>query len=306
MKKVSIVVPCYNESSSIVILKNKLDEEIKGYQLEFLFIDDGSTDDTLKMFNMLSEQDKRFKFISFSRNFGHQNALKAGIDNADGDCLITMDADMQHNPAVIVEMLGKWEEGYDIVYTIVKSQKSLPFFKRTASRIFNRLFSYLSDSSGPAIGSDFRLIDRKIADILKSDFQEFFLFYRGIIGWIGYNQYALEYIPENRIAGESKYSNKKMFSFALNGITSFSTKPLRIITILGLIISSFAFLYGIYALYIFFFTDKAITGWSSVILSILLIGGLQLVFLGIIGEYIGKLFFEIKRRPNYLIKTKNF
>lgn len=306
MSIISIIVPCFNEAPNISALKNALDNVLKDFELEFLFIDDGSTDNTLDILKLISAKDDRVKYISFSRNFGHQNALKAGIDNANGDCLISMDADMQHKPEIIIEMLEKWKEGYDIVFTIPENDHSLPFLKRFTSKVFYTFFSYFSNTESKHIGSDFRLMDRKIADVLKSDFSEYFLFYRGIISWMGYKQFGIHYKPGKRIYGKSKYSYNKMCRLASDGITSFSIKPLRFITFAGIMVSALAFLYGLYALYIAFFTDKAITGWTSVILSVLFIGGLQLLFLGVIGEYLGKMFFEIKKRPNYLIKSKNF
>ncbi|MDD3876089.1 MAG: glycosyltransferase family 2 protein [Bacteroidales bacterium] len=301
---ISVIIPCYNECGNLIALKAALDKVLTPYKKEYLFIDDGSTDGTLDEIKILAESDMNVKYISLSRNFGHQNALKAGIDHAKGDCLITMDADFQHQPEIILEMLQKWQDGYEIVYTIKNSSKNISCFKRFSALVYNKLFSLLSDSPNANLGADFRLIDRKIADILKNDFNEFHLFYRGLISWIGFNSYALNYTPERRLTGRSKYSYKRMGNFAVDGITSFSIKPLRIATLVGFIISSFAFFYGLYALYISFFTDKAITGWASVILSILFIGGIQLLFLGVIGEYLGKMFFEVKKRPHYLIKQK--
>jgi len=304
MQTVSIIIPCYNEASNIEAIKEAIERIIINYTLEFIFIDDGSTDNSLSILKDLAKDDKRIKYISFSRNFGHQYAIKAGIDHATGDCVVTMDADLQHKPEVVLQMLEKWQQGFDIVYTVKNNTNNLPFFKKITARLFNTLFHYLADGHASLPGADFRLIDKHIAEILKTDFQEYHLFYRGIIGWIGFKQHAINYTPEKRLSGRTKYSYKKMGNFAADGITSFSIKPLRMVTLSGLFISIFAFAYGLYALYISFFTTQAITGWTSVILSILIIGGLQLLFLGVIGEYLGKMFFEIKKRPHYLIKEK--
>jgi len=307
MLKLSLVIPCFNESQNIAKVFSMLDFELSTYTREYIFIDDGSTDSTLKEIEALARLNNHVKYISLSRNFGHQNALKAGIDNASGACVITMDADFQHPPHLIPDMIKKWEQGADIVCAIAEYDKSVSFFKKITSKFFYRIFSFVSDLKVKQyMSSDFRLLDRKIVDILKAEFDEYFLFYRGIIGWIGFKQDVIFYKPSKRYFGKTKYSYNKMCSLAFNGITSFSIKPLRLITYTGVFISLLSFLYGIYALYIAFFTNKAITGWTSVILSILIIGGLQLFFLGIIGEYLGKLFFEIKKRPQYLIKSKNF
>ncbi len=306
MIKLSVIIPCYNEYQNISAVAQLLDSLLVAYTREYIFIDDGSTDDTLKEIEALAKENDYVKYISFSRNFGHQNALKAGIDYASGDCIITMDADFQHPPHLILDMINKWEKGSDIVCAIAEYDNSVSFAKRTTSKLFYRIFSFISDSKTEHLGADFRLMDRKIADILKAEFKEFFLFYRGIIGWVGFRQDFLYYKPSKRNFGKSKYTYNKMCSLALNGITSFSVKPLRFITYTGIFISILSFLYGIYALYIALFTDRAVTGWTSVILSVLIIGGLQLFFMGIIGEYLGKLFYEIKNRPHYLIKSKNF
>lgn len=306
MKLVSVIIPCYNESENISALVRTFEKLPEKYNYEIIFIDDGSTDTTLQEIIKAADTYSNLKYVSFSRNFGHQNALKAGFDNASGDCVVMMDADLQHTSATVNLMLEKWEEGFEIVLAKDNVQHTTSFLKKITSKLFYKFFAALSGISQAFMGSDFRLVDRSVVNILVNNINEYHLFYRGIMGWLGFRQCVVEYSSLKRLHGKTKYSLKKMVSLALNGTTSFTVKPLRLITLTGFIISFFSFCYGIYAMYVFLFTDKAITGWTSVILSILLIGGLQLFFLGIIGEYLGKMFFEVKKRPHYLVRAKNF
>jgi len=302
---ISIVVPCYNEEGNIEVLYNKITTCLPNKTIEFVFVDDNSNDSTLDIIENLAQKDNAIKFISFSRNFGHQNALKAGLDNATGDCVISMDADLQHPPELLQSLINKWQEGYDIVYTLRKDEENTSFFKRVTASLFYRLMNRFSEVEIKQGSADFRLLDRKIVNILKHDFSEFHLFYRGLISWIGFKQIGIEYIPNKRFSGTTKYSVSKMFSFALNGITSFSIKPLKLAVLLGVFISFLSFCYALYVLYVAFFTDATIEGWTSVIFSVLFIGGINMILLGIIGEYIGKLYIESKNRPYYLIKSSN-
>jgi len=303
--KISIVIPSYNEEGNILEITNRLKLELEKYSsYEIIFIDDGSLDGSLKLFEKLHDEDNRVNFISLSRNFGHQNALKAGLDFATGDCIISMDADLQHPTELIPQLIEKWKEGYEIVYTKRLVDKKLPLFKRTSSAFFYKIINLLSDTKIEDGTADFRLIDKSVSSIF-SDMKENDLFIRGLMKWMGFKQYCIEYLPNERFSGTSKYSVRKMFKFATRGITSFSVKPLYLSTLLGLIISILAFTYGIYALYVGLFTDRAVSGWSSVIISVLFIGGLQLMMMGIIGEYIGKLFMQAKGRPQYIIRKKS-
>lgn len=302
---ISIIIPCYNEENNIELLYRRINEQLPGDLYECIFIDDGSTDNTLNVIKQLAEQNNPVKYLSFSRNFGHQNALKAGIDYALGDCIIMMDADLQHPPGLIPEMIKKWKEGFDIVYTLRKDTDNLPFFKKQTSQLFYKIINYLSDIKVEKGAADYRLLDRKVADVFKYDFPEYFLFIRGLTSWVGFRQFAIVYIPQERHSGKSKYSLFKMVAFALYGITSLSMKPLRLATILGITVSILSFLYGIYALVMSIFTNNTIHGWTSTILTILFIGGIQMFLLGIIGEYLGKLFFEVKKRPQYILKDTN-
>jgi len=301
----SVVIPIYNEELNIVELNSRIGlalGNVKNY--EIIFVDDGSTDGTLQMIKNLADGNSRIKFLSFSRNFGHQNALRAGLEFATGDCVVSMDGDLQHPPELIVRMIEKWQEGFEIVYTIRKDCEKISFIKRKTANIFYKLMSTLSDVNIPQGAADFRLLDKKIVEIIMK-MNENNLFLRGLVSWVGFNQFAIEYEPEARFAGKTKYSLRKMISLAINGITSFSIKPLRLATILGSVIAVFSFIYGFYAIYIKVFTDEAMSGWTSLLVSVLFLAGIQLLTFGIMGEYIGKLFMESKRRPSFIIKEKN-
>lgn len=302
---VSIVIPAFNEAGNIEQLVKKLRDTLMDYHhYEILFVDDGSDDKTLEILKALCRRYNRVRYISLSRNFGHQNALKAGLDHAVGDCVITMDADMQHPPYLIPQLITKWQEGYEVVYTIRLDDHRVSFLKRKTSNLFYKLMNWLSDIHIPKGTADFRLLDRSVVDVLK-DTKEYHLFIRGITAWVGFRQYALEYAPDERYSGKSKYTVKRMAGFALTGITSFSLKPLRLSILLGLFFAVLAFAYGVYAILTKLLTDQAVPGWASVLASVLFIGGIQLIVLGIIGEYIGKLVMESKQRPHYVIKEKS-
>lgn len=300
--KISIVVPLFNEQENIEALYNELLPVLVSSDLsyEVIFVNDGSSDNSWEVINNLHALNKKVKGISFSRNFGHQSALRAGISYAEGDCIISMDADLQHPPVLIREMVGKWKEGFDIVYTQREKDKNLPAFKKITSNLFYKLMNYLSDVHIEDGTADFRLIDRKVADLLKSS-EEINIFLRGYISWIGFKQFKIVYKPSERNAGLTKYNPGKMFNLAMNGITSFSVKPLRFSIVLGGIVSFIAFVYALYAISLTLFTDRAIQGWTSILVSVLFLGGIQLIVLGIIGEYLGKLFLQSKHRPDYII-----
>ncbi len=271
------------------------------HEYEILFIDDGSKDSTLEILRKLNSDNRKINFLSFSRNFGHQNALRAGTRRADGDCIISIDGDLQHPPELIPDLINKWIEGYDIVYTIRKDGKKIPVLKKVTSRLFYKLMNAISDINLQHGEADFRLLDKNAAAELNN-LNENALFFRGMVKWLGFNQTGIEYIPDDRKWGKTKYSRKKMFDLAISGITSFSIKPLRVSIIIGISIAFLSLLYGLYALYIKFFTDNSIEGWASVFFMVTFIGGIQLIILGIIGEYIGNIFLESKKRPHYIIK----
>lgn len=304
-KKVAFVIPVCNEAENIpkliAALKKSMDQLSYIYTLNF--IDDGSTDYSLDVLKAQSHIYSNVFYISLSRNFGHQNALKAGLDTVEGDCMIMMDADMQHPPELIPALLKKWEEGFDIVYTIRKDHRETPLLKRKTSNLFYQFVNSLSDIELEEGTADFRLLDKKVVTVFRS-LHESDLFLRGLVKWMGYRQIGIEYEPGIRTEGKSKYTVKKMIRFALQGITSFSTKPLYIAVYLGFVFSLVALLYIPYILYSFYF-GHTISGWSSIIVTIAFFSGLQLMILGIIGIYIGKLFMQSKQRPHYIVKESN-
>ena len=303
---VSIIIPVYNEEGNISLIVDKIHNTFLSLQfdVELIFIDDGSTDQTLNDIKKIAHSKSDIFYISFSRNFGHQNALKAGIDLSRGDCVISMDGDLQHPPELIPELLTKWQEGYDIVYTIRKEDKNLPAFKRKSSNYFYNLMNKMSDIELESGTADFRLVDKSVANIM-SNFTESDLFWRGLVKWLGFKQIGIEYHPSERQIGASKYTLKTMLQFAMKGITSFSVKPLTIAIYLGFSFSLLSLLYIPYVL-ISEYMGIAVSGWGSTIVTIVFFGGLQLMILGIIGTYLGKLFMQSKQRPHYIIKEKNF
>ncbi len=304
-KKISIVIPVCNEKGNIPTMVNALQQVMQPlpYLYSITYVDDGSDDDTLDRVKEFARQFDNIFFISFSRNFGHQNALKAGFDFSDGDAVITMDGDMQHPPELIPVLIEQWEQGNDIVYTIRNDHQDMPLMKRKTSTIFYNLLNRLSDIELESGTADFRLMDKKVVEIFRN-FKEADLFWRGLVKWLGFKQMGIEYQPAERREGKSKYTYKKMMQLALRGITSFSLKPLAIATYLGFTFSALSLLYIPYVLFSLWF-ERTISGWASMIVTIAFFGGLQLMILGIIGMYLGKLFMQSKERPHYIIKESN-
>lgn len=301
--KISVIIPVFNESGNIIPLTTKLNKILNEFpNRQILFIDDGSTDDTLQILRQLHQQDNRIQYISFSRNFGHQHALRCGIEHADGNCVISMDGDLQHPPDLIPEMIKKWQEGFDIVYTQRIEEQGIKSFKKITSALFYKLMNSLSDVTIEPGTADFRLLDARVASLIRNSHEQN-LFIRGFVSWLGFKQYKITYSAAPRHSGTTKFSFRKMLSFALNGITSFSIKPLRFSIFAGIFISIMAFVYAMYAIILYLFNpEKAVPGWASVLVSVLFIGGIQLLFLGVLGEYLGKLFMQAKQRPGYVIK----
>jgi dolichol-phosphate mannosyltransferase len=305
--EISIVIPTYCEEGNIVELYEQLQLELSKIDVqsfEIIYVNDGSHDDSLRNIKELTTKDERVKFIHFSRNFGHQNALRAGLDFAKGDAVISMDADLQHPPELISTLIEHWRAGNKVVYTKRKDTNDLSFFKKLTSKMFYKLVNYLSETKLEEGTADFRLLDRSVVEALKN-FNENNLFYRGIIPGLGFKQHGLEYIPNERFSGNTKYTFSKMVRFALTGITSSSAKPLYFSIYLGAFLALCSFFYALYAIYVSIFTTEAVAGWTSTIASILFIGGIQLMMLGIVGIYLGKLFSESKKRPNYIIEESN-
>lgn len=301
---ISIVIPSYNEEGNIRLIFEEIKKiwEGESHDLQIIYVNDGSSDQTEQYIKDLAAEKEEVEFISFSKNFGHQAALKAGLDHASGDCVISMDADLQHPPSLIPKMIEYWRNGYDVVYTQRKEDQGISLFKKLTSKIFYQLMRRLSGVPIEEGTADFRLLDRKVVEVIKASSDKY-IFIRGLVPWMGFRQKKIEYQAGERHSGQTKYTLKKMTSFAVNGITSFSTKPLRLATLLGIIISLLSFLYALYAVFIYFFDERAISGWASLLISVLFIGGIQLIILGIIGEYIGKIYMQLKDRPMYIIKN---
>ena len=304
-KLVSIVIPAYNEEDNLVVIVERLENIFKNlpYRFEVIVVDDGSKDKTLAVIKTMALAKPNIYYIEFSRNFGHQPALKAGLDQAQGDCVISLDADLQHPPELITQMLEKWQEGFEVVYTRRQEDKSLSLKKRKTSALYYKLLNVLSDIEIEPGTADFRLLDKKVVDVFR-DFHENEPFIRGLIKWLGFKQYAIDYTPGVRYSGASKYNLAKMMRLAIHGVTSFSIKPLYTAVYLGFIFSLLSLLYIPYVLHAFY-VGKEVDGWASMIMTIVFFGGLQLIILGIIGIYIGKMFLQSKNRPNYIIRSSN-
>jgi glycosyltransferase involved in cell wall biosynthesis len=304
--KVSIIIPVYNESANIRLVYEELMTVFSRlpYAYEIIFIDDGSTDDSLEFIKEISISNPKVYFIELSRNFGHQNALKAGLDIASGDSVISMDCDLQHPPEIVEQLLEKWKEGYDVVYTRRNDDKKLPWLKRKTSSIFYLLLDKISDLKLEKGTADFRLINRKVLNAF-SHLNESELFIRGLIKWAGFRQIAIDYDPRERHAGESKYNLKKMLSFAVMGITSFSVRPLRLIALLGLTLFLLSMILVPYAL-ISYFIGYTVSGWTSLMITIIFFGSLQLLMIGIMGLYLSKVVIQSKQRPLYFIRDTNY
>lgn len=304
-KLVSIVIPAFNEDENIPKIVGVVERLFStlSYRYEIILVADGCTDNTMESIEKLIETNKQVYFIELSRNFGHQLALKAGLDHANGDCVISMDCDLQHPAEIIPELLAKWEAGYEVVYTIRQEDKKLPMSKRVTSNLFYKTINSLSDVEIETGSADFRLLDINVVSVIKN-FHENEPFLRGLVKWVGFKNISIPYYPNQRYCGTSKYSLKKMIRFALQGVTSFSVRPLYGAIYLGFIFSMLSVMYLPYVLYAFH-TGEEVSGWASTIMTIVFFGGLQLIILGIIGIYVGKMFMQVKSRPNYIIRSTN-
>jgi polyisoprenyl-phosphate glycosyltransferase len=298
---ISLIVPAFNEEENLPVLVHRLMAVMQPYgNYEILIVDDGSTDQSRYVLRQLSVAYPVVRFLSFSRNFGHQMALRAGYANARGEAVICLDADLQHPPELIPTLIQKWLDGFEVVYTIRQADPSLSWFKRTTSKRFYSLLRSVSNLEIEDGAADFRLLDRKVVDTINQ-FKENDLFLRGAISWVGFRQCRILYTPAARYAGQSKYSFQKMLKLAAMGITSFSTRPLYLSVLLGFCMSLFATLFGAEVLYEYFFTDATVSGWTTLVVLMALIGGVQFIMIGIIGVYLGKTFVEVKGRPAYII-----
>ena len=303
ISKLSIVIPCYNEAGNLKRLISDILESIEEntFNLEIIVIDDGSKDNTYHILKELSKTNKAIQGYSLSRNFGHQIALFAGLEKATGDAILTMDADLQHPPEIIPLLIEKYNEGYDIVNTKRAYDPSTSRFKKLSSKWFYIFMNKISDVYIEPDSSDFRIMSRESLNALLK-LREQDRFTRGLIQWIGFNQTIVPYTTNKRFAGTSSYTLAKMIKFAISGVTSMSSKPLRLSLYLGMIFVFIGLLYGCYVLYKYFL-GVTFPGWTSILISVLLIGGIQLLILSIIGEYVAKIFNEAKSRPLYFIKA---
>lgn len=306
MKRLTVVCPAYNEEEGITTFYEALKAElakISGcYATDILFVVDGGNDGTFGILEALAKRDSNVRVIKFSRNFGHQMALLAGLDHATGDIVITMDSDLQHPPEIIPELLAEYEKGNDIVYTVRTGTEGGSVIRRFAGRMFYRFFQLISDLPMNENVADFRLTSRRVVDVLKNDLRERTLFLRGLVSWVGFRQVPVYFTAKRRFAGESHYSFSKLVGFAILGAVSFSKKPLRLATYVGFAFALFGFFFAILTTVQYFIGNVFPAGWATVTVLLSIFSGTQLIFLGILGEYIGVIFDEAKARPHYIIE----
>lgn len=306
--KFSVVVPVYNEEKVLPETYRRLKAVMEGLaeSYEIIFVNDGSSDRTMPILDQLCEHDRHIRIIDFAKNFGHQTAITAGMDYADGDAVVVIDADLQDPPELIPRMIDRWREGYDVVYGKRKERKGETFFKRVSAAMFYRLMRRMTEVDIPVDTGDFRLIDRRVCDALKS-IKERNRYIRGIISWLGFKQIGVEFAREERFAGETKYPLKKMLKFAFDAITSFSFKPLKLSSYLGMTLSLCSIAYLMFVVWLKLFTDRTVAGWASSMVISLFFNGVVLMMLGIAGEYIGRIYDETKGRPLYVVRrVRNF
>ena len=302
--KISIILPVLNEEGNIAPIYNKIRGVFSGsdYLYELIFVVDGdSSDRSEEIISGIIEKDHNVKLLVFTRNFGHMAALIAGFNYCTGDAAITMDSDLQHPPELIPELIKKWQEGYSIVNTLREDKDQKSIFKKYTSIFFYRLFSWFSEIPLESGSADYRLVDRRVIDKINT-LEEHDIFLRGMIHWLGFSSFSVAYRPHDRFQGQSKYSVRKLLRFAINGITSFSVKPLKLVTFAGFFISALTFIYLIITIYYALFYKIEVSGWASLMICVLFLGGIQLISIGILGEYVGKIFIETKKRPRYVVR----
>lgn len=307
MKKVSILIPAYNEQESLRLLYERLCVLMDAhpqYRWEVLFVNDGSRDNTLALLVQLRERDSRIHYIDLSRNYGKEVAMLAGFDYVTGDCMVIMDADLQHPPELVAEMLRYWEEGYDDVYAKRRTRGKESFLRKMFTKLFYATLHKAAHLPIQQDTGDFRLLDRVCINALKQ-LRESQRYTKGMFSWIGFRKRELLFDQQDRVAGQSKWSFFKLLNLAVEGITSFTVAPLRIASISGAIVSLLAFIYGIYILVKNLIYDDPVDGFPTIMVTILFLGGVQLLTIGIIGEYLGRVFNETKNRPVYFVKSHN-
>ncbi len=301
---ISVVVPVYDEEGNVEELARRVARIMASVEgtpaYELIFVNDGSKDGTLAALRRLAREMPQIVVVNLARNFGHQLAATAGLDTAIGEAVILMDGDLQDPPELIVDFIAKWREGYDVVFAIRRSRKGESWFKVTTARLFYRGVRRLTKVAIPLDTGDFRLMSRRVVDALGRA-RERHRFLRGLVSWVGFNQVGVEYDRDERFSGTTKYPLSKMLRFALDGVTSFSDVPLRLASLLGFVTSILAFAFGLYEVLLRLFTGYNLPGYTSTIFAILFLGGVQLIGIGILGEYVGRIYDEIKGRPLYLI-----
>lgn len=307
MRTLAVILPVYNEAESIADFHRELSGELRRlrqYQATMLFVVDRCGDASLDILKKIAKTDPAVRVLALSSRFGHQMSLRAGIDHADADAIIMMDSDGQHPPSLIPRLIEEHERGNDIVYTIRENTLHIGFFKRVSSRLFYRFFNWISDMPLDDGVADFRLISRRVADVFRREIREQNAFLRGLVRWVGFRQAAVRYVVRERLRGQSKYSLRRMIQFALFGTIAFSKKPLRAASVVGMCFALFGFIYAMVVMFQYLIGDALPAGWATLIILLSIFSGTQLVFLGIIGEYIGGIFDEVKRRPHYVVDEK--
>lgn len=303
MKWVSVVFPVYNEENNLSPLYEKVKAACQAAEIScrMVFVDNGSVDASLETIKWLSNIDPQVSYVSLSRNFGHQNALFAGLTHCEGDAVITMDADLQHPPSLIPEMIRLWREGNDVVYTF-KERTNIPWLKRMVLKIFYKLMTKISGLELHFGQSDFRLIDKKVLKVILT-MPEYHKFLRGQIRWAGFKQIGIPFAVESRHSGESKFSFRDLFMFALDGLLGFSRYPLHVITLLGLVVGFFSLFFILKEVFLSWILKLPMPpGWASLAAAIFFLGSIQLIAIGILGEYVGRIFDQTKQRPNFIVK----
>jgi len=306
MTQLSVIIPVFNEQANILTMYQRLQKVTEQLQVkaEYLFVNDGSRDHSMQVIKGLATSDHRVKYIDFSRNFGHQVAVSAGLDACTGEAIVIIDADLQDPPELITDLYRKMQEGYAVVYAKRRNRQGESFLKKFTAKLFYRILSRITNIEIPVDAGDYRIISRQVADILKQ-MPEQHKYLRGQIAWVGFNQSFVEYNRQERHAGQTGYTYRKMIRFALDGITSFSRFPLKVATIAGFVVSGITFLLMIYTLYSRLILKNYEPGWASLMMTILFIGGVQLIGIGIIGEYIGRMSDNVRGRPLYIVKESN-
>ncbi|MGB8338727.1 MAG: glycosyltransferase family 2 protein [Burkholderiales bacterium] len=299
----SVIVPAYNEAQALPEFHRRLSAVLNrlGLRCEVIYVNDGSRDETQKLINQLCNEDTRAASVELSRNFGKEAAMTAGLDYARGDAVVIIDADLQDPPELIVQLVARWREGYDVVYARRTSRSGETWLKKATAAAFYRLIKQISRVEIPADTGDFRLMNRRAVDSLLQ-LREQHRFMKGLFAWIGYKQIAVDYERDPRVAGETKFNYWKLWNFALEGITSFTIAPLKIATYLGLLTSGLAFIFGAWIIYQTLAFGNPVAGYPSLMVVVLFLGGIQLFFIGIIGEYLGRVYGESKQRPLYFVQ----